>query len=291
MDIESEIVEALKHQIIPLKFCFLGNGANRWDSHRGKGGQHHSAEFGLGKREYTGLMNVLSLVPELKRPTNIMHVGVGNGIELPLIFSAFDFQKHSYIGVDISYDMIKKTIQNQEATLKKIRRISFMVSDVEKEGNLQKICNWAKIKAHGTNLLLFPGEGTLLSNFNVFQYICDALGKNDLVLISLEGDNPSKRREILHMYDLDTSKSLYRVGLERVGITEGQFLYPLFNEKRHRIEVFFETADKKRYLCLSSYKPPSKIHFKETLERHGLTPFFIEYYPDSWMYGSICKKR
>ncbi len=286
----NEIMKALKYKYIPLKFCYLEKGADNWDKLRGKGGQHHNVEFELGEREYAGLIQALSRVPVLKNPINIIHIGIGNGIELPAISSVFDFQKHSYLGVDISFEMIQNTIRYQKNILKKINQVSFILSDVEKKGNLLKICKKAKMNGNPVNLLLFTGEGTLLSNFKIFRYIADALDKNDLVLISLEGDRKSQRKKMLATYNLRASIDLFKVGLRKAGITKGVFLPAKFNEETHRVEVYFETPDKKKILCLTSYKPPSVNQFKETLEHHGLIPLVIEYYQNTQMYGAVCKK-
>jgi len=287
---DNEIKKALKYRYVPLKFCYQGNGANSWDKLRGKGGQNHNVKFELGKREHNGLFQILTRIPVLKNPTNILHVGVGNGIELPVIYSVFDFQKHFYLGIDISYEMIQNTIHNQENILKKMDRASFVLSDVEKKGNLLKICRKAKRNGHPNNLLLFTGEGTLLSNFKVFRYIADSLDKNDLALISLEGDKKSQRKKMLENYNLEASKDLFRVGLKKARITKGVFLPARFDKKSHQVKVYFQTPSKKKILCLSSYKPPSKKQFKEILKKYGLKPIFIEYFSDIQMYGTVCIK-
>jgi len=287
---DDEIMSDLKNGFISLKFCYLGKGADNWDKLRGKGGRQHNVEFELGKREYTGLIQALSRVPFLKNPTNIIHIGVGNGIELPAITSVFDFQKHSYLGVDISYEMIQNTVRYQKNILGKMKQALFIISDVEKKGNISHICEMAKKRFNPANLLLFTGEGTLLSNLKIFKYVSNALKINDLVLISLEGDQKSERKKMLSMYDLKASRELLTFGLEKAGITKGFFLPAEFNEKNHQVEVYFKTSDKKKIICLTSYKPPSIYQFKETLKHHGLVPLFIEYYSSTQMYGAVCKK-
>ena len=107
---EDEIRSALHSRKIPLKLCYPGDGAHRWDLLRGCGGQEHNSEFELGKRECAGLHRLLSRLPAQKDPMNIIHVGIGNGIELAALISSFDFKRHFFWGVDISIEMIHNVI-------------------------------------------------------------------------------------------------------------------------------------------------------------------------------------
>ena len=123
-NIDIEINHSLKKKILPLKFCYLNKGANAWDTLR----NNKNSNFELGNKEISSFKKLLSKIPELKTPTNIVHFGVGNGLEIPELFSSFDFKKHSYIGVDISLSLIKKSVLYQEKISSINNRIFLSVS-------------------------------------------------------------------------------------------------------------------------------------------------------------------
>lgn len=291
LDEQKEIKEALKKNIIPLKFCYINEGADQWDKLRGKGEGNTGYNSELGDREKAGLSLTLSKIPKINYPLNIIHIGIGNGIEIPIIFNHFDLKKSYYFGVDISYQLILKTMENQKSFLEKMKKAFFIVSDVEKENSLTKICNYARKEGYSRNFLIFSGEGTLLSNFSVFKFIAKSLGERDFVLISLEGYNKSKEKEMLSVYNLKVSHEFLKVGLKKAGITKGYFLPAEFNKESWKVEVYFKTFTGRKILCLRSYKPPSKEQFRQILLRYGLNPTVIEYHSKLNMYGAICKRE
>jgi hypothetical protein len=284
----AEIPDFLKQKKIPLKFCFVGDGAAYWDKLRGAG---ESGDFQLGDREFESLTNLLSEVPELKTPTNIIHFGIGNGIEIPAIADSFDFSKHAYIGADISKELIKRAINYQKETLEKMKEVMFFTADVEKPGNVAEICAEARKRYNPQNLLIFSGEGTLLSNFYVFRYIADGLKGNDMVLFSLEGYDISKMQEMLDTYNSESARDFFMAGVNQAGIKQGKFLDAVFNSETQNVEVYFKTPDGKEYLCLTSYKPSSTGDFKGVLEANNLNPVFVRYSEENQMYRALCKRK
>lgn len=278
----NELQKALARGIIPIKFCYPEEGGDRWDELRQETG------YTLGNREYATLIHALSRIG-LTHPTNIIHLGIGNGIEIPVLVRTFDFSTHRYVGVDISLKMIDNTWRYHSAELKQMCSSYFVLSDIENEGNLEKICDNAKKSGHRRNLLLIMGQGVLLSNPEFFRYVSGCLQKEDYVLITLEGDDKSRRKEILRTYNLKPTHDLLKVGLARAGILEGTFLPAQFNEDLHRVELYFRDQKSRDVLCLTSYKPGSFNEFKETLEQRGLNPISIEYLPQTHTYAAICK--
>ena len=285
---EAEIKESLKEKRPPLKLFYIADGADSWDDLRGTG---HATAFELGNRELLSIKRLLKEVPGFRDPTNIVHFGIGNGIEIPAIFSSFDFKKHAYVGVDISKSLIEKAMDYQEKVLGRCDNVTFFESDVEKEGNIVKICSEIKQKFNPQNLLIFSGEGTLLSNLEVFRFVSDALGKGDLAIFSLEGYDKRRSKEMLSTYDQQKFRKFCRNGLKRAGITEGKFLKAQFNPSKSRAEVYFQKANDEKILCLASYKPSSIDELKKVLLQSGLQPSFIRYSEEDRMYRVLCKKE
>lgn len=279
----NELPEALARGIIPIKFCYPEEGGDRWDELRQETG------YTLGNREYTALIPALSKIC-LTHPTNIIHLGVGNGMEIPVLVRAFDFSTHRYVGVDISQKMIDNTLQYHSAELEQMCSAYFVLSDIEMEGNLKKICDNVKKSRYLRNLLLIIGQGVLLSNSEFLGQVSGCLQKDDYVLITLEGDDKSRRKEILRTYNLKATHNLLKVGLARAGILEGTFLPAQFNEDLYRVELYFRGQNGRDILCLTSYKPASSHEFRETLEQRGLNPISVEYLPKTHTYAAICTR-
>ncbi len=279
-----ELKGYLANDIIPIKFCYPGEGGDMWDKLRSS-----KKKYKLGRREYYALARVLSRA-RLPEPVNVIHIGPGNGIEIPLLADSFDFKRHNYVGVDISRRMIRNTIRNHPGAFARMGSAYFVISDIEAEGNLRKICDYAKAHGHKRNLLLLIGQGVLCSNPKLFSYLASSLGRNDSVLITLERDDSKKRGEILQTYDLSLTRNLLRVGLERAGANKGRFLPASFNEDSHEVEVYFKTARGRKILCLTSYKPSTAGQFKESLLAAGLKPVFVSNFNKTHTIGALCKR-
>jgi len=280
---KKELLEKLVAGAIPIKFCYPDEGGDKWDELRG------NKKYFLGDREYKSLIRNLSKI-KLSEPTNILHLGPGNGIEIPAICSAFDFKKHAYFGVDISQRMIENMICYHNLELANIKYSLFILADLESKGVLSEICNLAKKKQHQNNLLLITGQGVLCSNPLFLRYVAASLDKNDLAFITIEGDDLQRRKEILQTYNLREVENLLLVGLRRADIGNGNFLPTLFNEDIHQAEKYFETDSGEKILCLSSYKPSSDRQFEVTLRERGLQAEFIDYFPQSHTYATLCRR-
>ena len=182
---------------IPIKYCYLGKGGDAWDKLR----KEDKERYSLGEREYKTLLQSLKCI-YLSEPTNIIHIGPGKGIEIPILSKAFDLQRHRYVGVDISQRMLENTIRYQKNFFKSMKNPCFILADVECRGTARSVNNFAKETGHPKSLFVVAGQGVLCSNQSFLEYLEDSLDEDDQVLITLEGDYTSKRREIISTYDL-----------------------------------------------------------------------------------------
>jgi len=280
---ERELSKDVEAGNIPIKYCYPGKGGDAWDKLR----KEDKKRYSLGEREYKTLLQSLRGI-YLSEPTNIIHIGPGNGVEIPLLSKALDLQMHRYVGVDISQRMLENTIRYQKDFFKSMKNPCFILADVEYRGTARSVNNFAKETWHPKSLFVVAGQGVLCSNQSFLEYLKDALDEDDLVLITLEGDYTSKRSEIISTYDLSYVEQLLSIGLERAGIINGKFLPASFNEASHCVEKHFESTHKDKIKCLSSYKPSSDRQFESVLTGAGLQPFWIQYFPEPHSYATLC---
>ncbi len=280
---ERELSQAVETGMLPIKYCYPGEGGDAWDTLRKK----EKKGYSLGEREYVTLLHSLRSI-HVSEPTNIIHIGPGNGVEIPSISRCLNFQKHQYIGVDISQRMLENTRTYQEEFFKSMRDPVFILSDIEYPGNARKVNAFAKDRGLSRSLFIVTGQGVLCSNQQFLEDLADALDEKDSVFITLEGDSTSNRSEILSTYNLPPVEQLLSIGLERAGIREGRFLPASFNEELHHVEKYFELPEKRKILCLSSYKPSSDRQFELVLTEAGLQPLWTQYFPQVHSYATLC---
>lgn len=280
MPTKKELLASLARGILPVKFCYPNEGGDRWDELR------KNKSYSLGRREYATLVSELRKIKT--SGANVIHLGPGNGIEIPALAEALDFGKIKYFAVDISKRMLQNTWRYQQSALEKMSGVHFVLSDIEAPGNLEKISEFARKKGNKHNLWLVTGQGVLCSNKSFLNSLACTLKQDDRVFITVEGDDSSRREEILSTYDMFQVESLLKIGLKYAGFARGRFLPAHFNESLHRVEKSFVTEDGRIILCLTSYKPSSRQQFIRNLNTGGLIPEFTSYYPETHTYSAFC---
>lgn len=288
---KKDLEKSLMNNRIPIKFCYPDEGGNKWDILAGKGGKKINENYSLGKREETIIKKGLSQITQLlKFPFNIIHIGVGNGRELPYLVKFIDFNCNRYFGIDISKQMIKNTINYQSKILNQMSFVSFILTDVESKGNIKKVCRFTKQKGHNRNLLLIIGQGVLSSNSDFHKYVLNSLEEEDYVLYSLEGDDTNKRKEICETYNMKEVHDLLKIGLRMGGIINGKFLPAQFNEENNLVELYFQRDNGKKILCLTSYKPSSKKELVTRFENYGFNIISINFLKETHTYSFLCNR-
>ena len=84
--LREQILKAIHHSQPLLKFAYLGMGASAWNTMR------QSDDFKVGNRELSVLTEIATHSTKLlrsKKRLNLIHIGPGNGIEIPIFFKAF----------------------------------------------------------------------------------------------------------------------------------------------------------------------------------------------------------
>ncbi len=276
----------LNQRIIPVRFCYLNEGGNKWHELR------QDKTYELGERELKtfsdGLTNIKDVIGVL--PINLVHLGPGDGIETSILFDKFKTKSNGmYVGVDISEEMIYSTLRLNKSYFSDANSLWYL-TDIESEGNLELVCKDVKKKGVNRNLIILSNEGTLLSNSDVFRYLRNSMNKEDYLFLTLEGDDPKKREEIYSTYKLLKTQNLLAIGLRTAGyITRKRNFRVCFNEIESRVEVYFKPKDEQEVLCLASYKP-RKDEFRNRLINSGFHIEFLKFYEDLHTFAVLCKK-
>lgn len=277
----------LQQRVIPIRFCYLKEGGDIWHKLR------QDNQYSLGERELTAFKRSLSDVVRIigKQPINLVHLGPGDGIEIPSLFETFRPNGNGrYAGVDISKQMIHNTFELNKSYFLKTNPLWYLI-DIESEGSLELVCEDVKNNGANRNLLIASNGGTLLSNNLVFRYLRNSMSNEDYLFINLEGDDSNKRDEICSTYELQETQKLLAVGLKRAGYSaeDGSFR-TYFDETYSRIEVYFKPENKKEILCLTSYKPKEK-DFRKKLNEAGLCVDYLKFYKDVHTFTVVCTKK
>ncbi|MCX6707007.1 MAG: L-histidine N(alpha)-methyltransferase [Candidatus Woesearchaeota archaeon] len=295
MPTKKESKEYVKQGIIPVKFCYPKIGGDIWHKLR------RDKRYVIGERELTAFNGSLDNVKEIieEDPINIVHLGPGDGIEVPLLFDRLNLCGNGkYVGADISGKMIINTFRLNKPYFSNDNSLWYL-TDIEIEGNLELICRDIKNKGANRNLILLTNQGVLLSNPRILEFMQKSMDNQDYLFITVEGDCPPKRDEICATYDLAEVRELLSVGLQRAGYDpkKGRFRTVL-NEQESRAEVYFKPEmvqsgsmhNKPEILCLTSYKPQTD-EFRQRLENAGLHIKFMKFYEDVHTFGVLCSKN
>lgn len=284
---DKDLEKHMEQREIPIRFCYPDAGGHQWHEIR------KDNKYGLGNREVTALKRSLSDIRQLTKDhsTNLVHLGPGDGIEIPYIFETFKPGKNRrYAGVDISRQMLINTATLNEYHFSQISPPLWYLTDIETSENLKQVCNDVKNKGSDRNLILLIGQGVLTSNPETLENIFQSMESKDYLYITIEGDAPDKRKELCETYDLPAIKNLLSIGLKRAGYSPEKGTFKTtFNEDKSRIETYFKREDKEDILCLTSYKP-SKNNLTERLNHHGFHVLYSRFYEDIHTFAVLCKK-
>ncbi len=225
-----------------------------------------------------------------EKPFNLVHLGPGDGIEIPYLFKKFQKRIAIYAGVDLSEEIIKNTARLNQGLLSQVNDLWYL-TDLEAKKSLERVCYDIKQKSPNRNLLVVTGCGTLCSNPEMFRNLHNSLEYDDFLYLTFEGDDFSKRKETFATYDSDSARDLLSVGLEMAGYNpkEGQFR-TIFNDDTSRIEVYFKPKDESEILCLASYKPKEE-ELNTQLNQLGFQIEFLEFYSQVHTFAVLCKRR
>lgn len=292
--IKNVISKMIQNKKSLLKFAYINEGAKAWDKIR------NDSSFSVGNREINALREISCHFDKINisRPINFIHLGSGNGIELPVFAEIFRFgKKDAYVGVDISERLLNILIKNHSDYLSKTvdSGLFFFQTDLEVEGNIEYICKKVKTAHRAINIVAASGEGTLLSNHDVLKYIADALEKEDYAIFSIDGVSKSEIQTICSEYDKQITRDFvihslkYAKFVEVIKDDSGQFIPTYYDNKLQQIVISYKLLSGAEIILLRSFKPSDGSAVKKVFNENNLEIVHLVKTKDS-AFGILCRK-
>jgi len=264
---QKELNEVVKNKKeIPIRFCYIGM---KW---------HKIAtdpNYTLKQRELGILKKSIELVAsKIITPINILHLGVGNGVEIPYIVDAIGLSNIKIYGiVDINKSMLKLA---KSFALKKYSKLNIKsyFRDIETNG-IKDIAKELKNSGAKRNLILLIGNGVLFSNPKTVKFIRESMDQEDNFFLTLELFKKEKQKEIFNSYMIPMILDLLRIGIRRAGFKPSYEKFSIiYDSKTSRLKQFFQTNGEK-LLVLSSYKPTNIQKIEKRLKKYGFKKEFL----------------
>jgi len=258
--------EVKKKKEIPIRFCYIGLAWHKIAT---------DPNYSLATRELKILEDSVKIVSsKIEKPTNILQLGVGNGVEIPYIINAIGLSNiQSYAIVDINESMLKLA---KSFALKKYPELKIKpyLKDIETEG-IKEITKELKHKGAERNLILLIGNGVLFSNPRTVKFIRESMEPKDNFFLTLELFKKERRKEIFDSYMIPTVLDLLSIGVKRAGFKPDYRKFSIkYDLKTSRMKQFFQINGEK-LLVLSSYKPTNIQKIEKRLKKYGFKKEFL----------------
>ena len=236
---EAELVTAIQGRgEIPLKFTYLGKGAQNWDAiarQRTEGSGINSVEGMLLKKRLNDFISTV----DKKQNINIIDIGCGNGVPILPILDKLKEEgiSFTYVPMDISQEMLALAIDTVKKsfpdTLSKPFQMDFelgqfsdLMYELKKDGSI--------------NLMLFLGStlGNHSDLSRVLTNFRDSMTSKDYLIIGVELTNLAKVRGLLSHYDNKVARLFATYTLNQLGVTDEEYDYDVsWNDKVNQVEV------------------------------------------------------
>ena len=231
----AELITALAgRRELPLKFQYLGEGADRYASFE------HTSEYGVGQTEIDLILDnedkILSFLS--KKEYSVLDMGCGDGKKATAILTRLERHskdKLNYFPLDISERMINIAIDNVDLADGNVHVESFK-EDFEK-GNFSKITYYLRRRYQRNNLILFLGQtiGNLSDSHRILVNLRESMTDKDYLLVGLSIF--SKQNDPLKGYDTAEGIDWLWTMPEKIGISRNDAqIRPKFNHSKHQVE-------------------------------------------------------
>lgn len=223
---------------------------------------------------------------------NIIHLGVGNGVEIPFLVNAL---KTENIDIYSIVDINKTMLDISEAKIKKQYpglKIKRFCKDIETYG-IKDVCQKTKKAGADINLIVLIANGVLFSNDELVKDIAKNMSKEDFFLLSLELYQKGKDEEIIKPYLIQSVLALLANGVKILGYKiKYEYFDAEIDKKKNWLKVYFNPGgDKtKRLLVLRSYKPNVK-QLTQRMNKFGFKTLQINEYKDIHACVALCKRK
>ncbi len=233
---EAELVTAIQGRgEVPLKFAYLGEGADNWDKiakERTEGGGINSAEGLLLNRRINDFISTL----DTSNGINLVDIGCGNGYPVYPFIKELQSRgiKVTYVPMDISQEMLDLAVGNVS------KDFEIETKAIQMDFELGQFSDvMYEIKQNGSvNLMVFLGStlgnhsdlSRVLSNFR------DSMTSKDYLIIGVELTNLAKVNKIIPHYESGDVKKFVTHTLNYLKV-KNYNVEATWNEKHSQIEV------------------------------------------------------
>lgn len=221
---------------LPHKYAYFTEGATAWVRIAS------DQEYLLGRSEIKALQKVVNILSDyIEGNYNIIHIGVGDGKEIPYLLSGIgESAVKLYSLVDISPELLMIA---ENSAIKNFPNVKFApkVLDVIEE-DLPKHAKNLKTNYASKNIIILIANGAILSNESVFPNVKESMDEDDLLLVTLETYSENKKNELLDHFRIKTVQSLLQEPLKIIGIdkSDSSKYYDVnYNAGNQHIEILF----------------------------------------------------
>jgi len=241
------------------------------------------SSYSLASRELGALSRSVASISKFfkNKKINIIHLGVGNGVEVPFLIDAIGLKNiDTYSIVDVNRTMLDISESKIKKRYKQLRVKKFQ-KDIETYG-IKEICKETRQGGSRINLIVLIANGVLFSNDDLAKDIIQNMKGDDFFLLSLELYQKGKDEEIKKPYLIKSVLDLLVNGVKILGYKwKYEYFDAEINRKTRMLEVYFspEGNRKNKLLVLRSYKPDIK-HLMERTSRFGFVKLILNEYRD-----------
>jgi len=249
-------------------------------------------KYELANRELNALKKSISEVAKKLngKKINIIHLGVGNGVECQILIDAVGAKNISiYSIVDVNPKMLDFSFNKIKEKYPAVRIRKFN-QDIETYG-IDDICLENKKDGSEINLIVLIANGVLFSNTDLVKEIYKNMGKNDYFLLSLELYSRGKDEEIINPYLIPSVLELLSNGLRILGYAPKYSDFSgEIDKKENLLKIYFKSPEEDKLLVLRSYKPDiSKLNSR--MSSLGFEIVFAEEHKDIHTCVALFKKK
>jgi excisionase family DNA binding protein len=232
---EAELITALVgRREIPLKFEYLGEGADRYTSFQ------HPKEYG-GESELDILVDNQSKVLNIlgNKRFSLLDLGCGDGKKAAFFINHLDHTVEGYFPLDLSLRMIDICNNNMELAHPNLPSENFQ-EDFE-QGNVANATYYLQRRYQRDNLLLFIGNtiGNISDAHRVLINIGESMTDRDILIVGLAHYN--QRNLPVDAYNVPGAIEVMWTVPEKIGIrrTDAR-IYWTYNRAKKQLECQLE---------------------------------------------------
>lgn len=232
---EAELITALVgRREIPLKFEYLGEGADRYTSlahPKEVGGETELDIFLANEREFARHLEGKNF--------NLLDLGCGDGKKAAFFISHINKSASAYFALDISGRMLEIAVNNMQLAHPNMPYETF--EDDFEYGNIANVTYYLNRRYQSRNLIIFLGNtiGNLSDAHRVLVNLRESMSDEDFLIVGLAYYNP-KNIPVSSYNNPNIIEILWSVP-EKIGIKRSDArIYWTYNKAKRQLECQLE---------------------------------------------------